>query len=91
MKRLVRLLGDIVKVTPSSKVVGDLAQFMVTNDLSEEEVREKASSLNFPQSVIEYFQGYLGIPHGGKWYRSTCVYQIKIKECNYERRIHRIS
>lgn len=60
-----RLLGDIVKVTPSSKVVGDLAQFMVTNELSEEEVQEQASTLNFPQSVIEYFQGYLGIPHGG--------------------------
>eukprot|EP00510_Aplanochytrium_minuta_P002078 CAMPEP_0184028624 /NCGR_PEP_ID=MMETSP0954-20121128/14951_1 /TAXON_ID=627963 /ORGANISM="Aplanochytrium sp, Strain PBS07" /LENGTH=1143 /DNA_ID=CAMNT_0026313503 /DNA_START=209 /DNA_END=3637 /DNA_ORIENTATION=- len=60
-----RLLGDIVKVTPSSKVVGDLAQFMVQNNLSEEDVIEQAETLSFPTSVVEYFQGYLGIPHGG--------------------------
>jgi pyruvate carboxylase len=60
-----RLLGDIVKVTPSSKVVGDLAQFMVANKLSEEAVRAQAGSLSFPQSVVEYLQGYLGIPVGG--------------------------
>jgi pyruvate carboxylase len=60
-----RLLGDIVKVTPSSKVVGDLAQFMVTNKLDEEAVREQADTLSFPVSVVEYFQGAIGIPHGG--------------------------
>lgn len=60
-----RLLGDIIKVTPSSKVVGDLAQFMVQNELTEEEVIEKADSLSFPGSVVEYFQGYLGIPPFG--------------------------
>lgn len=60
-----RLLGDIIKVTPSSKVVGDLAQFMVQNDLDEESVLERAETLSFPRSVVEYFQGYLGIPHGG--------------------------
>lgn len=60
-----RLLGDIVKVTPSSKVVGDLAQFMVTNGLDEKAVREQADSLNFPSSVVEYFQGAIGIPFGG--------------------------
>lgn len=60
-----RLLGDIIKVTPSSKVVGDLAQFMVANNLSEEDVVNRASSLSFPSSVIEYFQGYLGIPYQG--------------------------
>ena len=60
-----RLLGDIIKVTPSSKVVGDLAQFMVQNDLDEELVRAQASTLSFPRSVVEYFQGYLGVPHGG--------------------------
>ena len=43
-----QLLGDIVKVTPSSKIVGDLAQFMVQNNLSAEDVRNKASSLSFP-------------------------------------------
>jgi len=60
-----RLLGDIVKVTPSSKVVGDLAQFMVTNNLTEAQVREQADTLSFPTSVVEYFQGAIGIPHGG--------------------------
>eukprot|EP00607_Mallomonas_marina_P006361 CAMPEP_0182425242 /NCGR_PEP_ID=MMETSP1167-20130531/11595_1 /TAXON_ID=2988 /ORGANISM="Mallomonas Sp, Strain CCMP3275" /LENGTH=1188 /DNA_ID=CAMNT_0024605739 /DNA_START=92 /DNA_END=3658 /DNA_ORIENTATION=+ len=60
-----RLLGDIIKVTPSSKVVGDMAQFMVQNNLTEEDVLNKASSLSFPSSVVEYFQGYLGIPPFG--------------------------
>lgn len=53
------------QVTPSSKVVGDMAQFMVQNELTEEEVLEKADSLSFPGSVVEYFQGYLGIPPFG--------------------------
>ena len=60
-----RLLGDIPKVTPSSKVVGDLAQFMVANDLSEEDVRKRATTLAFPTSIVEYFQGYLGVPPHG--------------------------
>lgn len=60
-----RLLGNIIKVTPSSKVVGDLAQFMVTNGLSEADVRAQASTLHFPSSVVQYFQGYLGIPYQG--------------------------
>ena len=60
-----QLLGDIVKVTPSSKVVGDLAQFMVTNKLNEQQVREQAETLSFPSSVVEFFQGAIGIPHGG--------------------------
>jgi pyruvate carboxylase len=60
-----RLLGDIIKVTPSSKVTGDLAQFLVANKLSEKDVIEKAETLSFPKSVIEYFQGYLGIPPFG--------------------------
>ncbi len=60
-----RLLGDLIKVTPSSKVVGDLAQFMVQNDLTEEQVLAQAETLSFPQSVVSFFQGYLGQPHGG--------------------------
>ncbi|OQR92531.1 precursor of carboxylase pyruvate carboxylase [Thraustotheca clavata] len=60
-----KLLGDIIKVTPSSKVVGDFAQFLVQNNLTEEEVLAQAETLSFPKSVIEYFQGYLGIPHHG--------------------------
>jgi pyruvate carboxylase len=59
------LLGDIIKVTPSSKVTGDLAQFLVTNDLSKEEVLAKADTLSFPKSVIEYMQGFIGIPPFG--------------------------
>ncbi|KAH8237063.1 hypothetical protein KR038_003474 [Drosophila bunnanda] len=59
------LLGDIIKVTPSSKVVGDLAQFMVQNDLTADQVLEKAEELSFPKSVVEYLQGSIGIPHGG--------------------------
>lgn len=59
------LLGDIIKVTPTSKTVGDLAQFMVQNKLSSEMVQQRASDLSFPSSVVEYFQGYLGEPPGG--------------------------
>jgi pyruvate carboxylase len=59
------LLGDIVKVTPSSKVVGDLAQFMVVNNLDYNGVLAKASELNFPSSVIDYLQGGLGHPPFG--------------------------
>eukprot|EP01134_Creolimax_fragrantissima_P000586 CFRG0586T1 len=60
-----QLFGDIPKVTPSSKVVGDLAQFMVQNNLSAEDVIVKGRELSFPSSVVEYFQGHLGIPPGG--------------------------
>jgi pyruvate carboxylase len=54
------LLGDLIKVTPSSKVVGDLAQFMVQNNLSAQDVRDRADELSFPSSVIEFMQGQLG-------------------------------
>ncbi|XP_019642299.1 PREDICTED: pyruvate carboxylase, mitochondrial-like isoform X1 [Branchiostoma belcheri] len=60
-----KLLGDVIKVTPSSKVVGDLAQFMVQNKLSPEMVVDRAEELSLPSSVIEFFQGYLGEPYGG--------------------------
>uniref|UniRef100_A0A8C5IBL0 Pyruvate carboxylase n=2 Tax=Gouania willdenowi TaxID=441366 RepID=A0A8C5IBL0_GOUWI len=60
-----KLLGDLIKVTPSSKIVGDLAQFMVQNDLTRAEVEERADELSFPLSVVEFLQGYIGIPHGG--------------------------
>lgn len=59
------LLGDIIKVTPSSKVVGDLAQFMVQNKLSAKDVEEKAEELSLPKSVVEYLQGHIGQPYGG--------------------------
>lgn len=59
------LLGDIVKVTPTSKVVGDLAQFMVTNKLSYDDVQKRAKELDFPGSVLEFFEGLMGQPYGG--------------------------
>ncbi len=59
------LLGDIVKVTPSSKVVGDLALFMVTNHLSAADLLDPGRKLAFPKSVVEMMQGYLGQPEGG--------------------------
>ncbi|MFT9847303.1 pyruvate carboxylase [Aneurinibacillus sp. REN35] len=59
------MFGDIVKVTPSSKVVGDMALFMVQNNLTEKDVYERGESIDFPESVITFFQGYLGQPHGG--------------------------
>lgn len=59
------LLGDIVKVTPTSKVVGDLAQFMVSNKLSPDDVKARAKELDFPGSVLEFFEGLMGQPYGG--------------------------
>jgi pyruvate carboxylase len=59
------LFGDIVKVTPSSKVVGDMALFMISNKLSKEDVMMKGASLSFPESVKGFFKGELGQPYGG--------------------------
>ncbi len=59
------LFGDIVKVTPSSKVVGDLAIFLVKNDLQPEDVVRKGKDLAFPESVVGLLKGNLGQPHGG--------------------------
>ncbi|KAH7913063.1 carbamoyl-phosphate synthase L chain, ATP binding domain-containing protein [Hygrophoropsis aurantiaca] len=59
------LCGNIVKVTPSSKVVGDFAQWMTSNSFSKEDVLARADQLDFPSSVVEFFQGYLGQPVGG--------------------------
>ncbi|HRI52207.1 MAG TPA: pyruvate carboxylase, partial [Pseudomonadota bacterium] len=60
-----QLLGDIVKVTPSSKMVGDLALFMLTNNLSPEELLARGRELSFPESVVSYFAGDIGQPPGG--------------------------
>jgi len=59
------MFGDIVKVTPSSKVVGDMAQFMVANDLTPTDVMEKGASISFPESVQQFFMGEIGQPEGG--------------------------
>lgn len=60
-----RMFGDIVKVTPSSKIVGDMALFMVSSDLTEAQVEDPAHDVAFPQSVVEFFHGDLGQPPGG--------------------------
>lgn len=59
------MFGDIIKVTPSSKVVGDMALFMVQNNLTEQNVYDKGDVLDFPQSVVEFFEGRIGIPYQG--------------------------
>ena len=59
------MLGDIVKVTPSSKMVGDLAIFMVQNDLTPDNIIERGKSLSFPDSVVSYFKGMMGQPAWG--------------------------
>ena len=64
-KAVNEMLGDIVKVTPSSKLVGDLAIFMVRNDLTPENILEKGKTLSFPDSSISYFEGMMGQPFGG--------------------------
>ncbi len=64
-KSVNEMLGDIVKVTPSSKLVGDLAIFMVKNDLTPENILEKGKDLAFPDSAVSYFQGMMGQPVGG--------------------------
>ncbi len=59
------LFGDIIKVTPTSKVVGDMALFMVSNNLTPEDVLDENRDISFPQSVVEFFEGRLGQPYGG--------------------------
>ena len=59
------LFGDIVKVTPSSKVVGDMALFMTANNLTAADVLDEKKNLSFPASVIGFFRGDLGVPYGG--------------------------
>lgn len=59
------MFGDVIKVTPSSKVVGDMTLFMVQNNLTEEDIYERGETLDFPKSVVDFFDGKLGIPYGG--------------------------
>ncbi|WP_042145070.1 pyruvate carboxylase [Paucisalibacillus sp. EB02] len=64
-RRVNDMFGDVVKVTPSSKVVGDMALFMVQNNLSEDDVYEKGDTIDFPDSVVELASGYLGQSYQG--------------------------
>jgi pyruvate carboxylase len=59
------LFGDVVKVTPSSKVVGDLAMFMTSNGYTKQDLLEKGKDISFPDSVINFMKGDLGQPYGG--------------------------
>ena len=60
-----QMFGDIVKVTPSSKVVGDMALMMVAQGLSRAQVENPAIDVAFPESVVDMMKGNLGQPHGG--------------------------
>ncbi len=60
-----KLFGNIIKVTPSSKVVGDFALFMTANSLTADDILQKGHTLSFPESVKEFFRGELGQPVGG--------------------------
>ena len=59
------LLGNIVKVTPTSKAVGDQAIFMFKNGLTKENILTAGAGLSYPDSVVSYFQGMMGQPYGG--------------------------
>lgn len=59
------LFGDVVKVTPSSKVVGDMALYLVSNGFTIADVLERGDTISFPESVVDFFMGRLGQPYGG--------------------------
>ncbi|NMC73116.1 MAG: pyruvate carboxylase, partial [Geobacteraceae bacterium] len=59
------LFGDIIKVTPSSKVVGDMAIFLVKNNMDVEDVYTRGEEMSFPESVVGFFKGMIGQPYGG--------------------------
>ncbi len=60
-----KMFGDIVKVTPSSKVVGDMALAMVSAGLSQDDVTSPRKDVSFPDSVVSFFKGDIGQPTGG--------------------------
>ena len=64
-KTINNMMGGLVKVTPSSKMVGDLAIFMVQNDLTAENIVERGETLTFPDSTVSYFKGMMGQPSWG--------------------------
>lgn len=59
------LFGNIIKVTPSSKAVGDMAIFMIQNDLTKENILKEGKGLSYPDSVKAFFSGMMGQPYGG--------------------------
>ena len=79
-----RLFGDIVKVTPSSKVVGDMALMMVVQGLSRQQVEDPAVEVAFPDSVLDMMRGNLGQPPGG-WPAGILAKVLKGEAPNLER------
>jgi len=79
-----RMFGDIVKVTPSSKVVGDMALMMVAQGLSRAQVEDPAVEVSFPDSVVDMLKGNLGQPHGG-WPAGIVARVLKGAEASTER------
>ena len=71
-----RMFGDIVKVTPSSKVVGDMALMMVSQNLTPEDVMNPDRDMSFPDSVVDMMRGNLGQPPGG-WPRAIQAKVLK--------------
>ena len=79
-----QMFGDIVKVTPSSKVVGDMALMMVSQGLTRAQVEDPATDVSFPDSVIDMMRGNLGQPPGG--FPDTIVKKVlKDEKPNLER------
>ncbi|MAJ38410.1 MAG: pyruvate carboxylase [Flavobacteriaceae bacterium] len=72
-----KLFGDIIKVTPSSKVVGDMAQYLISNGITADEVLTKGQNIAFPDSVKSFFRGDLGQPLGGF---NTDLQKVILKE-----------
>jgi pyruvate carboxylase len=64
-KEVNQLFGDIVKVTPSSKVVGDMALLLQKHSLTGPRLLEEKPSLDYPDSVVSFFKGHMGVPYGG--------------------------
>lgn len=64
-KQANELLGNIIKVTPTAKIVGDLAIFMFKNGLNKENIFTEGAELSYPDSVVDYFMGNVGQPDGG--------------------------
>lgn len=79
-----RMFGDIVKVTPSSKVVGDMALMMVSQDLSVADVTQGSREISFPDSVVSMMRGDLGQPEGG-WPEAIQKRALKGEEPYVER------
>jgi len=59
------MFGDVIKVTPSSKIVGDMAMFMIQNNLEPKDIFERGMEFTYPQGVIDFFKGMIGQPVGG--------------------------